>query len=85
MPAAKDRLPAALDYKTLIGTSKQTTGTEHPAILSLQRVEGDDKGPSIAHDPDHDWVILRLTGKIKQGGANKDLLLALVVSGKSAE
>jgi hypothetical protein len=85
LPAAKDRQPAALDYKTLIATSKQTTGTEHPAILSLQRVEGGEAGPAVRHDADHDWVILRFTGKIKQGGANKDLPVELVVAGKAAE
>jgi hypothetical protein len=85
LPAGKDRSPAALDYKTLIATSKQTTGTEHPAILSLQRAEGGETEPAVRHDADHDWTILRFTGKIKQGGANKDVPVELVVAGKAAE
>lgn len=85
LPAAKDRQPAALDYKTLIATSKQTTGTEHPAILSLQRVEGAMAEPAVRHDADHDWVILSFNGKTKQGSDYKDLPVALVVQGKAAE
>jgi hypothetical protein len=84
-PAAKDRQPATLDYKTLIATSKQTTGTEHPAILSLQRAEGGNAGPAARHDADHDWVILHFQGHGKQGGQTKDLPVELVVAGKAAE
>jgi hypothetical protein len=85
LPAAKDRQPATIDYKTLVATSKQTTGTEHPAILSLQKAEGGDAGPSVRHDADHDWVLLSFRGKTNQGGAVKDLPIELVVAGKAAE
>ena len=85
LPAAKDRAPATLDYKTLIGIAKQTTGTEHPAILSLQRAQDAGESPSIRHDADHDWTIVRFTGHIKQGGATKDLPVELVVVGRAAE
>jgi hypothetical protein len=85
LPAAKDRQPAALDYKTLIGVAKQTTGTEHPAILSLQRVQDSGESPSIRHDGDHDWTIVRFTGQIKLGGMTKELPVELVVVGKAAE
>jgi hypothetical protein len=85
LPAAKDRQPAALEYKTLIEISKQTTGTEHPAILSMQRTEWGAAEPAVRHDADHDWVILRFTAKIKQGSDFKDLPVELVVAGKAAE
>jgi hypothetical protein len=85
LPAAKDREPQPLDYKTLIGISKQTTGTEHPAILSLQRAQDSGESPSIRHDTDHDWTIVRFTGQIKQGGMTKALPVELVVVGKAAE
>lgn len=84
-PAAKDRQPATLDYMALVAASKQTTGTEHPAILSLQKADAGDAGPSVRHDEDHDWVILYFSHKIKQGGATKDLPVELVVAGKAAE
>ena len=85
LPAAKERQPATLDYKTLIGVAKQTTGTEHPAILSLQRPQDAGDSPSIRHDGDHDWTIVRFTGKTKQGGMTKELPVELVVVGKAAE
>jgi hypothetical protein len=85
LPAAKDRQPAPLDYKTLVGTAKQTTGTEHPAILSLQRLQESGDSPSIRHDSDHDWTIVRFNGKLKQGGTTKDQPVELVVVGHAAE
>jgi hypothetical protein len=84
-PAAKDRDPKAIDYKALIGVSKETTGTAHPGILSLQRAEGDGASPSVREVSDKEWVIVHAVGKMKQGGNVKDLALDLVVVGKAAE
>jgi len=84
-PAAKDRDPKGMDYKALVGVSKETTGTAHPGILSLQRVEGEGASPSVREDGDKQWVIVHVVGKLKQGGAVKDLPLDLVVVGKAAE
>jgi hypothetical protein len=85
MPAAKDRDPKPLDYKSLIAVSKATTGTEHPGILSLQKAADGGGTPSVRQDADHEWTIVRLAGKAKQGAAVKDLPLELVVVGKAAE
>jgi len=85
LPAAKDRDPKPLDYKALIGVSKETTGTEHPGILSLQKAADGGEAPSVRQDADHEWTIVRLTGKAKQGAGVKDLPLDLVVVGKAAE
>jgi hypothetical protein len=84
-PAAKDRDPKTIDYKALIAASKETTGTAHPGILSLQRVEGDGASPSVREVSDKEWVIVHYVGKVKQGGSAKDLPLDLVVVGKAAE
>jgi hypothetical protein len=84
-PAAKDRQAAALDYKTLVDTSKQTTGTEHPAILSLQKSESGGEPLAAREDSEKQWTILRFVGKAKQGSAVKDLPLEVVVVGKAAE
>lgn len=85
LPAAKDREPKTLDYKTLTATSKETTGTAHPAILSLQK-PGEDGGPlSIREIADKEWTIVRFVGKTKQGAATSDLPVELVVVGKAAE
>jgi len=85
LPAAKDRDPKALDYKTLTATSKETTGTAHPAILSLQKAAASGDALSIRQDAEKSWTIVRFVGKAKQGSAVKDLALELVVVGKAAE
>lgn len=84
-PAAKDRDPKGMDYKALVGVSKETTGTAHPGILSLQRVEGGGASPAVREVKEKEWVIVRVVGKMKQGGSVKDLPIDLVVVGKAAE
>jgi hypothetical protein len=84
-PAAKDRDPKTIDYKALVGVSKDSTGTAHPGIMSLQRVEGGGASPSVREVSDKEWVIVHVVGKMKQGGSVKDLPLDLVVVGKAAE
>jgi hypothetical protein len=83
-PAAKDRDPKPVDYKALVAASKETTGTAHPAIFSLQRAE-DGASPSVREVSEKEWVIVHYVGKVKQGGSVKDLPLDLVVVGKAAE
>ena len=85
LPAAKDRNPQTLDYKELTAASKETTGTAHPGILSLQKAAASGDAPSVRQDPDHEWTILRVIGKGKQGSEMKDMPIELVVVGKAAE
>ena len=77
--------PRRLDYKTLTGTSKETTGTAHPAILSLQKAAEGGEPLSVRQDSEKQWVIVHFVGKAKQGSAAKDLPVDLVVVGKAAE
>lgn len=85
LPAAKDRDPQTLDYKALTTASKETTGTAHPGILSLQKAAESGEAPSVRQDPDHEWTIVRLVGKAKKGSEVKDMPVELVVVGKAAE
>lgn len=85
LPAAKDRDPKTIDYKTLIGTSKETSGAAHPAILSLQKAADGGEPLSVREVSEKDWVIVHFIGKAKQGSATKDMPLELVVVGKAAE
>jgi hypothetical protein len=85
LPAAKDRDPKTLDYKALTGTSKETTGTAHPAILSLQAPAASGEPLSVRHDAERELTVVRIVGKVKQGSATKDLPVELVVVGKAAE
>ncbi len=84
LPAAKDRDPKTVDYKDLVAASKDSTGTAHPGIMSLQRPEGS-ASPSVREVSEKEWVIVHVVGKMKQGGSVKDLPLDLVVVGKAAE
>lgn len=86
LPAEKDRDPAVLDYKALTAASKETTGTAHPGILSLQKA-GDDGGPlSIRENAEKEWTMVRFMAKTRQGTeALKDLPMELVVVGVAAE
>jgi hypothetical protein len=84
-PAAKDRDPAPPDYQGLVALGKQTSGTEHPAILSLQRAEAASEPASLREDAERGWVILQLRGQGVVDGQSKELPLAIVVVGKVAE
>jgi len=85
LPAAKDRDPKTLDYKTLTTTSKETTGTAHPAILSLQAAAETGEPLAVRELSEPQWVIVRFLGKANQGGAAKDMPLEVVVVGKASE
>jgi hypothetical protein len=85
VPAAKDRDPKPLEAKALSEASKETTGTAHPAILSLQRAEPAGEKLAIREESDKEWVIVRFVGKSKQGADSKELPVELVVVGKAAE
>jgi hypothetical protein len=85
LPVAKDRDPKTLDYKDLTATSKETTGTAHPGILSLQKAADGGEAPSVRQDPDHEWTIVRVVGKSKKGSEAKEMPIELVVVGKAAE
>jgi hypothetical protein len=85
VPAAKDRDPKTLDFKALAEASKETTGTAHPAILSLQKAAAAGEKLAIREESDKEWVIVRFLGKVKQGADSKDLPVELVVVGKAAE
>ena len=84
-PADKDKSPAVLDYKALIAVAKETSGTSHPAILSLQR-PGDSQEPlAVREDSEKEWTIVRFTGKTNAGGVTKDLALEAVLVGVAKE
>jgi hypothetical protein len=85
IPAAKDKDPNPVDFKTLSEKSKETSGTAHPAILSLQKAEAGGEPLSVREESDKNWVIVHFTGKTRQGSMVKDLPLEMVVIGKSAE
>ena len=84
-PADKDKSPAVLDYKALIAAGKETSGTSHPAILSLQRPGESTEPLAVRENAEKEWTIVRFTGKTSAGGATKDLALEAVLVGVAKE
>jgi hypothetical protein len=84
LPGEKDSDPALLEYKALVAASKETTGTAHPGILSLQKAAAGE-APAIHENAEKEWTILRFTAKAKQGDAAKELPVELVVVGVAGE
>ncbi len=84
--AEKDKSTEPLDIKELATSSAEAAQSSHPALLSLQRpVDGGEKAPSIRHDEERDWWIVRLGGTIRAGEKEAPLDLELVVVGHAAE
>ena len=65
--------------------SAEVAQSSHPAILSLQKVSGDSKAPSIRENTEHEWWIVRLNTNAKVGDEVKPLPLDLVVVGYASE
>ena len=80
-----DKSVMALDYKKLVKGSQDAAKSAHPAMLSLQRVKGKGKIPSIRNQSDHDWWIVRIQGKASMGKKSKMIVMDLVVAGQAAE
>lgn len=85
LPAESDRDPAPPDYRQLTESSAEVAGSSHPALLSLQKVEGDGGPLTIREDEEKEWWIVRLQGKAQSGQMTRDLKLDLVVIGQAAE
>lgn len=83
--AEADKSADVLDYKTLSEASIEAAQTAHPALLSLRKAAGEGKAPSIRHDEEKDWWIVRLHGKGKAGDDAAALPLDLLVVGIAEE
>ena len=80
--AESDESADVLDYSELAKQSAEAAGSGHPALLSMQRIAEDAKPLSMRHNEDHDWWIVGLEGKTKDG---KSLLVEFVIYGVAAE
>lgn len=81
--ADEDKSAAVLEYKPLTKQSSQAAGSNHPALLSMQKPM--DGSEAIRHDEQHDWWIVRLGSKAKTAAGSSDLAISLVVVGHAAE
>jgi len=80
VPAAEDKTVDKIDPKQLAQLSTKASGTSHPSLLSLQKVEGDMAVRNVA---DKDWWIVRLNGNATSNGESRPLPLDLVVVGQA--
>jgi hypothetical protein len=80
VPASDDKSLTAPDYDELVELSNKASGTTHPALLSLQRTEGDE---AIRHISLRDWWLVRLEGKVRVGDETQPMPVDMVVVGKA--
>lgn len=63
-PAAEDKDPNATpDYEQLMNMSRKASGSQHPAVLSVWKVEKAE-APSLKKEGDSDWVLYSKIGTI---------------------
>ena len=71
--AAEDKdVKATPDYEKLVDMSRKASGTAHPAVLSLWKVDAANLKPGVAQEGEHDWVLQHKIG---------DLGVAVIVAG----
>jgi hypothetical protein len=86
LKAEDDRSPGLMGEEELMKLSAEAAGSSHPAMMWLNRRGNvDAAAPSLYHDEDRDWWILRLSdGKPSDSSAGK-LSIDLVVVGHAEE
>lgn len=86
LKADQDKSPALPDYKALTKASAQAAGSNHPLLLSMQRLASPTAAaPAIRHEEAREWWIVTLAGNVKQADEAKKQVIELVVVGKAAE
>ena len=64
-PIAEDKDPKATpDYAALTTVSMKASGTQHPAVLSLWKVDPANFKAGVAQEGEHDWVLQHKIGEV---------------------
>ena len=64
-PIAEDKDPKATpDYAALTTVSMKASGTPHPAVLSLWKVDPANFKAGVAQEGEHDWVLQHKIGEV---------------------
>ena len=81
IPAAVDTDPATIkSFEGVVGKSAKTTGSNHPAILSLLAPTADQKSPQLVHDESREFWIVSFSTTTAEA---KPLPVRLIVVGVS--
>ena len=85
--ADADQSTDLMDPEELNIASADAAQSTHPAMLSLQPVAeaSGAKLPSIRHDEERDWWILRFGGKTDANGEQQELVVSIVAEGHAPE
>ncbi len=84
--ADMDLSTEVIEEKSLHEQSAESIESTHPALLSMQRVEGDASStPAMRHNTSHDWWIVQFAGQTKVGDETTAAPIDLVVVGYSEE
>lgn len=80
--AEDDKSAKPMGTDQLNELSAEAAETNHPAMLCLQEAHAtDDAKPSMLHNEDRDWWIVRFTGKAAAGGKTSRLPVEVIVVG----
>ena len=85
IPAKEDTKAGPLTPQQLAQLSPKTTGTTHPAILSLLRAGEVAKAPAMRHDEERDLWSVVVKGQGQAGEKSAPLPVAIVVAGHAPE
>lgn len=85
--ADADRSPKVMDTEKLYAVSAEAAESSHPGLLLMKKVpaDADAAQPTIRHDEDDDWWIIRIVGQASAGGKTMPLAIDLVVVGHADE
>ncbi len=73
------------ELQALMDASAEAAGSSHPAMLCLQAVSADVDAPTMRHDEERDWWILRFASTAKSTKNAQELPVELVVVGHAEE
>lgn len=86
VPAKVDTDPKTIkDLEKLMKTSGKSVGTTHPAIFSLQTIDGKIEKTELSHDEEHDFWILNFNANGKAKDKTVKVAMRLVTVGHSPE
>ena len=84
--AESDASPEVMDVKKLLELSAEAAGSNHPAMLCLQKVQdADGESPRLRHDEQRDWWMLQFQNTALAGDEKLSLPMEVVVVGHAEE